>query len=146
MRAMPTFQIYKQRQKVEEIVGADVGKLEGLLGQYNAASSPFTGQGRKLSGANPPWSPLKEASGGSSSGSSPSKVSLLRHCWLSCLLWRLLLQISRQRLHHCLLYQTAMARWRQWTKVHPQQHCRSGWPMARALQVTRAAHIHWLPL
>ena len=52
MRAMPTFQIYKQRQMVEEIVGADVGKLETLLGQCNASSSPFTGQGRKLSGAN----------------------------------------------------------------------------------------------
>ena len=45
---MPTFQIYSQGQKVEEIVGADVQNLEALCTKYNASSSPFSGQGRKL--------------------------------------------------------------------------------------------------
>ena len=45
---MPTFQIFQQGQKVEEIVGADAQNLEALCTKYNAASSPFSGQGRKL--------------------------------------------------------------------------------------------------
>lgn len=45
---MPTFQIYSQGQKVEEIVGADAQNLEALCTKYNASSSPFSGQGRKL--------------------------------------------------------------------------------------------------
>ena len=48
VRAMPTFQIYQQGNKVEEIVGADAQRLETLCTQYNASSSPFSGQGHKL--------------------------------------------------------------------------------------------------
>ncbi len=48
---MPTFQIFQQGQKVEEIVGADAQNLETLCTKYNAASSPFSGQGRKLGSA-----------------------------------------------------------------------------------------------
>jgi thioredoxin-like negative regulator of GroEL len=51
IRAMPTFQIYKQGEKVEEIVGANPQQLEALAAQYNATSSSFVGQGRKLGGA-----------------------------------------------------------------------------------------------
>ena len=50
---MPTFQIFQQGQKVEEIVGADAQNLEALCIKYNAASSPFSGQGRKLGSAFP---------------------------------------------------------------------------------------------
>ena len=48
VRAMPTFQIFQQGTKVEEIVGADAKTLEALCIKYNAASSPFSGHGRKL--------------------------------------------------------------------------------------------------
>ncbi|KAJ3306579.1 Cytoplasmic thioredoxin isoenzyme 2 [Kappamyces sp. JEL0829] len=34
VRAMPTFQIYKNGQKVEEIVGADPAKLEAAIKKY----------------------------------------------------------------------------------------------------------------
>jgi len=51
VRAMPTFQIFQQGTKVEEIVGADAKNLETLCEKYNAASSPFSGQGRKLGSA-----------------------------------------------------------------------------------------------
>jgi thioredoxin 1 len=36
VRAMPTFQIYKNGQKVEEIVGADPAKLEAAIKKYAA--------------------------------------------------------------------------------------------------------------
>ena len=48
---MPTFQIFQQGTKVEEIVGADAKTLEALCTKYNAASSPFSGHGRKLGSA-----------------------------------------------------------------------------------------------
>ena len=51
VRAMPTFQIFQQGTKVEEIVGADAKTLEALCTKYNAASSPFSGHGRKLGSA-----------------------------------------------------------------------------------------------
>ncbi len=51
VRAMPTFQIFQQGNKVEEIVGADAKTLEALCTKYNAASSPFSGHGRKLGSA-----------------------------------------------------------------------------------------------
>lgn len=53
VRAMPTFQVYVQGQKVEEIVGANPAALEAAVVKYNATSSPFMGQGRKLSDAAP---------------------------------------------------------------------------------------------
>jgi len=40
-----------QGRKVEEIVGANVDALEAAIVKYNASSSPFVGQGRKLNGA-----------------------------------------------------------------------------------------------
>ena len=51
VRAMPTYQIFQQGQQVEQIVGADAKGLEALCIKYNAASSPFSGQGRKLGSA-----------------------------------------------------------------------------------------------
>ena len=46
--AMPTFQIYRQGKKVEEVRGADVKSLLALLESYNATGGPFSGQGRTL--------------------------------------------------------------------------------------------------
>ncbi|KAK9838731.1 hypothetical protein WJX74_002265 [Apatococcus lobatus] len=50
VRAMPTFQIFRQGKKVEEVRGADVKSLLALLEKYNAIGGPFSGQGRTLAG------------------------------------------------------------------------------------------------
>ena len=47
--AMPTFQIFRQGRKVEEVRGADVKALLALLERYNTMGA-FSGQGRTLAG------------------------------------------------------------------------------------------------
>lgn len=49
--ALPTFQIFKNGSKVDEVVGADVRALTALLEKHNAACSVFSGKGRTLAGA-----------------------------------------------------------------------------------------------
>ncbi len=48
--AMPTFQIFRQGRKVEEVRGADVKALTALLEKYNGMGGAFSGQGRTLAG------------------------------------------------------------------------------------------------
>jgi thioredoxin 1 len=38
--AMPTFQVWKAGQKIDELVGASKEKLEALCAKYSAASVP----------------------------------------------------------------------------------------------------------
>lgn len=48
---MPTFHFFKGGKKLDEVVGANVGKIEQLLHQYSsggAGGAAFTGTGRVL--------------------------------------------------------------------------------------------------
>ncbi|KAJ3109270.1 hypothetical protein HDU97_007764 [Phlyctochytrium planicorne] len=52
VRAMPTFQFFLKGRKVEEVVGADIVKVERLVESLAKAGSSFpSGGGRTLSGA-----------------------------------------------------------------------------------------------
>jgi len=46
--AMPTFHLYKNDQKVGEVVGADMNQLESLIKQHIGNSNSYSGTGRKL--------------------------------------------------------------------------------------------------
>ena len=47
---MPTFQVYNNGQKVEEIVGGNLNALKAACEKYEKASSVFQGTGHTLSG------------------------------------------------------------------------------------------------
>ena len=47
---MPTFHVYSNGQKVEEIVGADLSALKAACEKYGKASQVFQGTGHTLSG------------------------------------------------------------------------------------------------
>ena len=49
IRAMPTFQVYSKGQKVEEIVGGNLGALKAACEKYGSQTS-FQGIGHTLSG------------------------------------------------------------------------------------------------
>lgn len=50
VRAMPTFHVYSNGQKVEEIVGANLNALKAACEKYGKASQAFQGTGHTLSG------------------------------------------------------------------------------------------------
>ena len=50
VRAMPTFHVYSNGQKAEEIVGADLNALKAACEKYGKASQVFQGTGHTLSG------------------------------------------------------------------------------------------------
>ena len=65
MAALPTFQIFKNGSKVDEVVGADIRALTALLEKHNAACSVFSGKGRTLAGApGPSYLPMLRSCGG----------------------------------------------------------------------------------
>eukprot|EP00892_Ulva_mutabilis_P010063 jgi/Ulvmu1/7429/UM036_0090.1 len=49
IRAMPTFIAFRKGEQVEQVVGANMGKIEALLEQINQATA-FTGEGNTLGG------------------------------------------------------------------------------------------------
>ncbi|KAJ3249077.1 Thioredoxin domain-containing protein 2 [Chytriomyces hyalinus] len=54
VRAMPTFMLFKNGKKLDEVVGADIAKVERLVNTHAAGSSGFPSSGgRTLSGAGP---------------------------------------------------------------------------------------------
>ena len=49
VRAMPTFLFFKNGSKLDEVVGADINKVERLTAQYaSGGSSTFQGKGHRL--------------------------------------------------------------------------------------------------
>lgn len=50
IRAMPTFHVYSQGQKAEEIVGGNLNALKAACEKYGKASQVFQGTGHTLSG------------------------------------------------------------------------------------------------
>lgn len=61
VRAMPTFQFYKNKSKIDEFSGADPGKLQNIIEKYKTADSSsggafsgsFSGTGQTLGGGTP---------------------------------------------------------------------------------------------
>lgn len=51
IRAMPTFHVYVSGTRVEEIVGADVQKLEAAIERHAPKTLSFGGEGRRLGGS-----------------------------------------------------------------------------------------------
>ncbi|KAL3161874.1 hypothetical protein ABBQ38_008963 [Trebouxia sp. C0009 RCD-2024] len=68
IRAMPTFHVYSQGQKAEEIVGGNLNALKAACEKYGKASQVFQGTGHTLSGGVPtgsgPAAPAQQASTG----------------------------------------------------------------------------------
>ncbi|KAI8923910.1 thioredoxin-like protein [Entophlyctis helioformis] len=66
VRAMPTFQFFKAGAKLNEVVGADINKVERLVAELGAGGAGFpAGGGRVLgSGAEAPKTAAKESGGG----------------------------------------------------------------------------------
>lgn len=50
VRAMPTFHVYSNGQKAEEIVGGNLNALKAACEKYGKASQVFQGTGHTLSG------------------------------------------------------------------------------------------------
>ncbi|KAJ3013524.1 UNVERIFIED_CONTAM: hypothetical protein HDU68_000643 [Siphonaria sp. JEL0065] len=66
VRAMPTFKLFKGGREIEEVVGADINKVERLVATHAAGSSGFPSSGGRVLG-----------SGAAPSGSSSSASSVL---------------------------------------------------------------------
>lgn len=72
VKAMPTIQLYKQKQKVGEVVGADPAAIQRLIDAHYDAFAAFTGAPRKLTDgpAAAESTPAAAAAVGGASGSS----------------------------------------------------------------------------
>ncbi|KAI9325102.1 thioredoxin-domain-containing protein [Zopfochytrium polystomum] len=74
VRAMPTFMLFRSGKRLEEVVGADIVKVERLVESHGKASGGFpTSGGRKLGGSGPSGS-SSSSSSTTSSSVSPSAV------------------------------------------------------------------------
>ncbi|ORY48954.1 thioredoxin-domain-containing protein [Rhizoclosmatium globosum] len=51
VRAMPTFMLFKEGRKIEEVVGADINKVERLVTTHAAGSSGFPSSGGRVLGS-----------------------------------------------------------------------------------------------
>ncbi|KAI8621876.1 thioredoxin-like protein [Chytriomyces sp. MP71] len=51
VRAMPTFMLFKSGKKLDEVVGADIGKVERLVNTHAAGSSGFPSSGGRVLGS-----------------------------------------------------------------------------------------------
>ncbi|WIA33349.1 hypothetical protein OEZ86_006486 [Tetradesmus obliquus] len=51
VRAMPTFQAFFNGAKVDELTGADPGRLQAMIAKLNEKASSSTGTGQKVGGA-----------------------------------------------------------------------------------------------
>ncbi|KAI8817332.1 thioredoxin-domain-containing protein [Fimicolochytrium jonesii] len=59
--AMPTFHLYKSGKKLDEVVGADIVRVERLVSQHASGSSGFPASGGRVLGTG---APVKGAAGG----------------------------------------------------------------------------------
>eukprot|EP00189_Rhodosorus_marinus_P009921 CAMPEP_0184742214 /NCGR_PEP_ID=MMETSP0315-20130426/5220_1 /TAXON_ID=101924 /ORGANISM="Rhodosorus marinus, Strain UTEX LB 2760" /LENGTH=225 /DNA_ID=CAMNT_0027212965 /DNA_START=165 /DNA_END=842 /DNA_ORIENTATION=- len=57
VRAMPTFHVYSKGRRVEEVVGANIGRVESAIQSYAPRTVAFEGAGRRLGGATTQASP-----------------------------------------------------------------------------------------
>lgn len=75
--AMPTFHFYVNGKKVDEVVGADIVKVERLVNKYNTPTA-FTGTGRKLGDSSPVQDDEKNKGHAASTLTSPtSQINMI---------------------------------------------------------------------
>mmetsp|Transcript_41331 Transcript_41331/g.162886 ORF Transcript_41331/g.162886 Transcript_41331/m.162886 type:complete len:303 (-) Transcript_41331:1651-2559(-) len=61
IRAMPTFHVYSKGRRVEEIVGANIGRVESAIQSYAPRTAAFEGAGHRLGGGTTHASPDSSA-------------------------------------------------------------------------------------